>query len=163
MTLVRTQEEAITKIKKMMKTLAEPLDRIEVLPSGFYVFSHGRRYHAGKAERLGGKAAGYTVWNFPWVEKPEPQKVTKAKDEFPILIGHNQKKKALAILDRANNIRALSLSNNFSGEDVEKLDEKGQNWLIRDWLRFPHSRLTEESRGHYKLRYHSNDWVRFQA
>lgn len=87
----------------------------------------------------------------------------KSKTGYPKLIGHNQKKKAFEIFDKAHNIMVYTLDNYFVGKKAEKIGFDGKNWMTEGWLRMARSQLTENSPGHYTLHFHSNRWVEFQA
>lgn len=71
-------------------------------------------------------------------------------------IGRNQRKKAEQIFTNAKNIRAFTLENCFIGESVNRLDYKGDNWLLRAWNTFKFARLSEEGTNKYCLYIHSN-------
>ncbi|MDO8885739.1 hypothetical protein [Candidatus Oleimmundimicrobium sp.] len=78
-------------------------------------------------------------------------------------IGRNQAKKAALIFANAKNIKSYTLGNCFTGEDCDKMDYKGDNWLWQDWERFNFARLTKGNPGKYTLKFHSNHWVSFEA
>lgn len=78
-------------------------------------------------------------------------------------IGRNQKKKAYEIFNNAKNIRAYNLDNGFTGKLCDKLNCKGENWLIRDWEGFNSSKLKQTNTNKYVLRFHSNNWIEFET
>lgn len=89
------------------------------------------------------------------------------------LIKHNQKKKAIEIFEKAKHIRVYTLDNNFSGTSADVLDYKDENWLLREWLTFDFSRLSEVTFGYFNykkdkgprkflLDIHDNCWYEFE-
>jgi len=96
-----------------------------------------------------------------------PKEMLSSKERTDVkrggLITHNQEKKALKIFQNAQNIKVYTLDNNFKGQDANKLNYKGENWMIRDWRFFKHSKLTEEKPGQYKLYYDNRFWVTFDS
>ena len=79
------------------------------------------------------------------------------------LIRHNQKVKAKTIFDNAKNIKVYTLGNCFTGESANKLNYKGKNWLLKEWMDFDFARLMEGKPHQFQLRIHSNCWFEFEV
>ncbi len=76
-------------------------------------------------------------------------------------IGRNQQKKAKQIFANAQDIKAYTLENGFTGKSANREDYEGNNWLLKEWNMFKSARLTQEGDNKYHLRIHSNCWYVF--
>ena len=80
-------------------------------------------------------------------------------------IGRNQRKKAERIFANAENIRAYTLDNEFTGKACKREDYQGENWLLREWNMFSFAKLTHQTTNNgdskYCLYVHSNCWYDF--
>lgn len=76
-------------------------------------------------------------------------------------IRKNQQEKARIIFGNAQNIKAFTLENGFTGKPVNREDSLGNNWLFQQWNNFIHARLIQEGNSKYCLRIHGSCWYDF--
>ncbi len=79
-------------------------------------------------------------------------------------IGRNQRKRVEQIFANAQNIRAYTLANGFTGKPCNREDPEGKNWLFEEWDHFSkvsHGKLIQKGGNKYCLRIHSDCWYEF--
>jgi hypothetical protein len=74
--------------------------------------------------------------------------------------------KALDILHNAKDVRSYTLYNCFTCEKVDRLNDYGENWLLKIYKQFKFAKLYKNigiggKLGIYTLYIHSNEWYEF--